>query len=89
MLEIMARYADAVGIVGVILTLIAYYYINVGKFTSENMTYLVLNLIGSSMLMFSLCFSWNLSSVLIEIAWMTISVIGIVRSFRLRAENAV
>lgn len=81
----MSHFADAVGIVGVLLTLAAYYLINTGKVNSENMNYLLLNLVGSCMLMFSLMFSWNLSSVLIEIAWITISLLGIFRSMRLRS----
>jgi hypothetical protein len=84
MLELFAYYADAIGIIGVILTLIAFYLINVGKVTSDNLYYLMLNLIGSCMLFYSLMFSWNLASVLIEIAWILISLIGIYRYVKLR-----
>jgi hypothetical protein len=43
-----------------------------------------LNLIGSIMLLYSLLFHWNLSSVLIEIAWITISLIGLYRAVKSR-----
>lgn len=72
-----------VGIVGVIFTLIAYYFINIGKWGSETLSYVLLNLFGSCFLMFSLMFSWNLASVLIEIAWITISLIGLVRYIKM------
>lgn len=78
------HFADAVGIVGVILTLIAYYLLNINKITSESMLYLSFNLIGSSLLTFSLLFNWNLSSMLIELAWMGISLMGIVRVVKQR-----
>lgn len=82
--DLLAPYADWVGIVGVILTLIAYYLLNVNKVKSSSMLYLYFNLIGSCLLMFSLMFSWNLSSVLIEIAWISISLIGILRVMKTR-----
>lgn len=81
MYQLLAPFADYVGIVGVILTLLAYYLINVNKVTSDSPIYLYFNLIGSCLLMFSLMFNWNLSSVLIEIAWISISLIGIYRVF--------
>lgn len=71
---------DLIGIVGVAFTLIAYYYLNVGKFSPENMKYLGLNLFGSCLILFSLFFSWNLSCAIIEAAWIYISFIGIYRS---------
>lgn len=75
---------DMIGIVGVILTLVAYCLLNLGRIDSDDMRYLLMNLSGSCLLLFSLLFSWNLSSVLIEIAWIAISVIGIVRYFHLK-----
>jgi hypothetical protein len=88
MLDLLFVYfADAVGIVGVILTLAAYYLLNVGKLSSDNINYLMLNLLGSCMLFFSLMFNWNLSSVLIEIAWILISLIGIYRYIKARQQS--
>lgn len=82
------QFADHIGILGVILTLIAYYLLNVGKLHSESLVYLLLNLIGSVFLLVSLIFHWNLSSVCIEVAWISISLIGIYRAIRAR-NNAV
>jgi hypothetical protein len=80
---ILTNFPDMVGIVGVVLTLIAYYYISIGKWSSEDLKYILCNLIGSSCLMFSLLFNWNLSSVLIEIAWISISLIGLIRFIKI------
>lgn len=82
MLDTMILYSDYIGLIGVVLTLVAYYLINVGKVSSMNLTYLLLNLIGSCMLLFSLLFHWNLASVVIEIAWISISFIGMIRFYK-------
>lgn len=75
----LAQYSNPVGIVGVILTLLAFYLININKISSMSLTYLGLNLTGAILLLFSLMFHWNLSSVVIEIAWISISLLGIYR----------
>jgi hypothetical protein len=71
--------SNYIGIFGVILTLIAYYLLNINRLSSNNLTYLLLNFFGSWLILFSLIFHWNLSSVVIEIAWISISVIGLYR----------
>ena len=81
MTQLLSDYANHIGIIGVILTLIAYYYLNIGKLASESLMYSMLNFIGSWLILFSLMYHWNLSSVLIEIAWISISLIGIYRYY--------
>ena len=68
---------DLIGMVGVSLVLLAFGLLNINKLTSLSMIYQIMNLIGSIFLLFSLFFYWNLSSVVIEIAWIMISSIGI------------
>lgn len=75
------QYSNIVGILGVVLTLAAYYLLNVGKMSPDDKSYLFLNLIGSIMILFSLLFDWNLASFLVEIAWVFISLVGIYRAF--------
>ena len=77
LLIILEEFADHVGIVGVILTLIAYAGLSVGKLASDALTYPMLNLIGSCLIIVSLCYHWNLSSFTMEIAWLLISFVGI------------
>jgi len=88
-LQICEQFSNHVGIIGVILTLLAYFLINLDKVTSTSVSYVWLNLIGSILLLYSLLFHWNLSSVLIEIAWISISLIGLYRIFRLRLNIAI
>jgi hypothetical protein len=84
MKEILAQYADYVGMTGVMLTLTGYFLLNVNKLASTNIIYLLLNCIGSTLVLYSLMFHWNLSSVAIEGAWITISLIGLYRVWRRR-----
>lgn len=87
MQDILIQYANQIGIVGVILTLIAYYLLSLGKLAADSLTYSLLNFFGSWLILFSLMFYWNLSSVLIEIAWISISLIGIYRYFSMRKKK--
>lgn len=80
----LAEYANAVGIVGVVFTLTAYYLLNVNKLSSTSMVYLLLNCMGSTLVLFSLMFHWNLSSVITESAWISISLVGVYRVRRAR-----
>ena len=79
MYDILAKLSDPVGITGVIIILIAYYYLSVGRWPADSLKYQWLNFIGAWLILFSLYFHWNTSSVLIEVAWIIISMIGIYR----------
>lgn len=80
MLSLLTNLPDIIGLIGVSIVLIAYYFLNVGKTSSSSMSYLYMNLLGSIMVLISLYYSWNLSSVIIEIAWILISLLGIYRN---------
>lgn len=71
--------SNYVGMIGVIIILIAYFLLSTGKWIADSMRYQLLNLIGAWLILFSLFFHWNLSSVVIEIAWILISLLGIYR----------
>lgn len=80
----LAQISNVIGITGVLLTLFAYYFLSVNKLSSSSLMYLLLNFVGAWLILFSLLFHWNWSSVLIEIAWIVISIIGIYRYFKAR-----
>ncbi|EKD70391.1 MAG: putative membrane spanning protein [uncultured bacterium] len=78
---------DFVGLFGVTFILIAYFLINTHRIQADNLCYQLLNLFGSLMILVSLFFNWNTSSVVIEIAWALISLLGIQRSFQHRQSS--
>jgi hypothetical protein len=71
--------ADTVGIIGVGLTLLAYFLLQIERLTSDGLGYSLLNLIGAIMVMYSLMFNWNTPAVIMEAAWILISLYGTVR----------
>lgn len=79
---------NAVGIIGVILILVAYYLLQANKYSSSDLRYLKLNIVGSAAMLYSLYFNWNLASVVVEVIWLVISVWGVVRSIRQRESAA-
>jgi len=76
--------ADIIGISGAIIILIAYFFLQSNKISAEDFIYSFANLIGSSMILISLFYQWNLASAVIEIAWIIISLIGIYKWYKKR-----
>lgn len=75
----MVNLTDFIGLIGVVLVLIAFFLLNAHKLSALNMSYQILNLVGAILILFSLIYSWNLASVIIEVAWIIVSMMGIYR----------
>ena len=71
--------SDPIGILGVILILVAYYYLSIGRWVADSMRFQLMNFFGAWMMLYSLYFNWNTASVTIEIAWIVISIVGMCR----------
>lgn len=80
---------DMIGMTGVTLVLTAYGLLNLNKLKSHSLVYQLMNLLGAVLLLISLCFNFNLSSVVIEVVWITFSLIGIIRVFRARQARTI
>ncbi len=77
-------WADAVGNLGVLLVLGAYLGLQLGRLDSQGPTYSIANAVGAALLLVSLTVNFNLSSVIIEIFWLAISLVGVWRHWRQR-----
>jgi hypothetical protein len=71
---------DFAGIAGVILILIAYLMLQLGRWGGIDLRYTVFNLAGALLIIVSLIYEFNLSAFLMEVAWVLISFIGIHRA---------
>ena len=71
---------DFAGIAGVILILIAYLMLQLGKWDGIDPRYTLFNLAGALLIILSLVFDFNLSAFLMEVAWVLISFIGLYRA---------
>ena len=83
-INMLEDFPDVVGIFGVFLLLTAYALLNTNKLSAHSIRYQLLNFFGAGFILFSLFFNWNTSAVLIEVAWMLISMIGIYNIVRKR-----
>jgi hypothetical protein len=70
---------DGLGIFGSLLIVIAYFANLRGSLGTTNVAYSLLNLIGASLILFSLWWTWNLPAAVMEGFWAAISAYGLAR----------
>jgi len=70
------------GLIGVAIILVSYYLLQTAKLSPRDVSYSLANLIGSILILWSLYYDWNLPSVIIECAWIMISLIGLRKALR-------
>jgi hypothetical protein len=75
---------DFVGIIGAVLLMTAYLLLQLNKLQSNGLAYSLLNAIGALLIVFSLLANFNLAAFLIEVFWVLISLLGIIRYLRPR-----
>ncbi len=78
---------DIVGLLGVAAIILSYMLLQAEILKPNQPIYSVLNLMGALLILFSLFFNWNLSSVVIEIFWILISIFGLARAVHKRKTN--
>lgn len=71
---------DFVGNIGVVCVLLTYLLLQMQRLTVEDISYSVINGLGAILITVSLLYSFNLSSFLIEMAWLSISLYGVVKA---------
>ncbi len=80
---VIGEIANILGMIGVILMLAAYVFLQTNRMTSASISYSLLNALGSFLVLVSLFFYWNLPAGVIETAWLIISLYGLAKAFRL------
>ncbi|MBV5320909.1 MAG: hypothetical protein JZU62_04425 [Sulfuricurvum sp.] len=82
---------DLIGILGVIIIIIGYMLLQLGKMDASDLSFSVLNTFGAFLIIISLLYDWNLASFIMEFTWMMISLYGILKYYKRkkREENAV
>ncbi len=78
---------DILGNVGVVCFLLAYFLLQKEVVAHNQMSYLLLNLAGSLLLIFSLSINWNLPAFILETCWALISIWGIYKSSKKNNEK--
>lgn len=70
---------ELLGVAGFIFYMASYALLQLGKITGDSYSYALMNLIAASLVLLSLIHQFNLASVLIQLAWIVISVFGLCR----------
>lgn len=75
---------DWAGLLGVGLTLLAFWLLQAGRVRGDGLTYQLMNAFGALAVLVSLLYAFNLSAFVLEGLWLAISIYGIVRGRRAR-----
>jgi hypothetical protein len=75
---------DWTGVAGTLMVLGAFFLLQAGRVSGTSLAYQLLNLFGAGGVLVSLWGKFNLSVFVLELAWMIVSLYGIVRSLRMR-----
>lgn len=78
---------DFLGTIGVAVIIVTYLLLQLDRLKSSSFSYSLLNGLGAMLIMFSLLFKFNLSAFIVEMFWVLISVLGLVRYFRARRNS--
>ena len=76
--------ADAIGLAGSVLFIIAFAYANRSA-AMNKVLFNSLNLIGAVLLLISLSVNFNLPATILEVAWAIIALAGLIGALRARA----
>ena len=79
---------DVVGLGGTLSILLAFMLLQTRRLSGTGLVYQLLNLFGAAGILVSLFGTFNLSVFLLELAWVIVSLYGIVRSLRERGRGA-
>ena len=80
---------DIIGMLGTLMVILAYYLLQLERIDPKSLGYNVMNLMGAILLFISLCFNFNLASLVIEVFWIGASVIGLWKYWRRHAARKV
>ena len=81
-------FADAAGLFGVLLILLAYAGAQTGRLEPRRAPALVMNLCGAGLIIWSLTFRFNLSAFLMEAAWAVVALCGLIRLILRRGRSS-
>ena len=70
---------DIAGLIGVALMLTGYAAASMGKLDPTNAPALTANLVGAILVLYSLSHDFNLSAVIMELAWVLVAIAVLVR----------
>ena len=85
-MTIQLEWPTITGIAGTLLVLVAFFLLQARKLHGNGPVYQLLNAIGAAAIIVSLVYQFNLASMLLEVAWLLISLYGLAVGIRHRRE---
>jgi hypothetical protein len=70
---------DVVGGIGVFVTILSYFLLQISYLKIENIPFSAINAFGSIMILYSLYYESNFSSILMESIWLMMSTYGMIK----------
>lgn len=84
----MIEHYEIAGLLGVGFAIYAYARVQLQRDYAKQIEYSVLNLANAALLMYSLCFNWNLASFIGNAIWAAISLYGVYRCLKYKSREA-
>jgi multidrug transporter EmrE-like cation transporter len=78
---------DVIGNLGVVMIVGSYLLVQIRKMSSMELPYAVVNGLGAAFILYSLYFEFNLSAFMVEVFWLLISLVGMVRIYLERSRQ--
>ena len=60
---------DAIGMLGTLMVILAYYLLQLERIDPKSLRYNLMNLVGAVFLFLSVCFNFNIGSLVIVVFW--------------------
>lgn len=83
----MEALAPVIGLAGVAIVLVAYALLATGRMSNDDWRYPVINIIGTLGIVVSLYYQWNLPSMVAQLVWIAISIVGLMRIAKKHRED--
>lgn len=75
-----------VGYGGVLIVLAAYGLLASGRMSNDDWRYPIINIVGTLGIAYSLLYQWNLPSMVAQLVWIAISIVGLMRIAKKKAK---
>lgn len=81
-MSITINWPTIIGLAGMLVTLLAYFLLQARKLHGNGVIYQLMNAVGSAAIIVSLFYAFNLPAMILEVAWLAISIYGLVVGVR-------
>ncbi|MGH8184749.1 MAG: CBU_0592 family membrane protein [Rhodanobacteraceae bacterium] len=85
-MNVTIHWPTVVGLAGMIVTLLAYLLLQARRLHGNGIVYQLMNAVGSAAIIVSLIYAFNLPAMILEVAWLAISIYGIAVGRRQRVQ---